>query len=102
MPEKGDNAVIKAAHAVARLTDFDFNVQRHKVLGGPTLNIGTFHGGLNTNSAPDRAEVSHNTLTLPGQAHAAVREMVGTFLGDEMVISPIIDVPAVWTDPSDP
>ncbi len=102
MPEKGDNAVIKAAHAVVRLTDFDFNVQRHKVLGGPTLNIGTFHGGLKTNSVPDRAEVSLDSLTVPGPAHAAVREVVGTFLGDEMEISPIIDVPAVWTDPSGP
>jgi succinyl-diaminopimelate desuccinylase len=102
MPEKGDNAVIKAAHAVVRLTDFDFNVQRHAVLGGPTLNIGTFHGGLNTNSVPDRAEVSLDIRTVPGQAHASVREMVGSFLGDEMEISSIINVPAVWTDPSDP
>jgi succinyl-diaminopimelate desuccinylase len=102
MPEKGDNAVIKAAYAVVKLTDFDFNVQRHAVLGGPTLNIGTFHGGLNTNSVPDRAEVSLDIRTVPGQPHAAVREMVGSFLGNEMEISPIIDVPAVWTDPSDP
>ena len=33
---------------------------------------------------------------------ASVREMVGSFLGDEMEISPLIDVPAVWTNPSDP
>ena len=100
MPEKGENAVIKAAHAVVRLTDFDFNVQRHEVLGRPTLNIGTFHGGLNTNSVPDRAEVSLDIRTVPGQAHASVREMVGSFLGDEMEISPLIDVPAVWTNPA--
>jgi succinyl-diaminopimelate desuccinylase len=85
-----------------RLTDFDFNVQRHAVLGGPTLNIGTFHGGLNTNSVPDHAEVNLDIRTVPGQAHASVREMVGSFLADEMEISPIIDVPAIWTDPSDP
>ncbi|MDP8919542.1 MAG: M20 family metallopeptidase, partial [Pseudomonadota bacterium] len=102
MPERGDNAIVKAAHAVVRLTDFDFNLRQHEVLGGPTLNIGTFHGGLNTNSVPDRAEVGLDIRTVPGQGHASVREMVGSFLGDEMEILPIIDVPAVWTDPSAP
>jgi succinyl-diaminopimelate desuccinylase len=46
--------------------------------------------------------VSLDIRTVPGQAHASVREEVGRFLGDEMEISPIIDVPAVWTDPGDP
>lgn len=102
MPEKGINAVIKAAHAVVKLTDFDFNVHRHEVLGGPTLNIGTFHGGLNTNSVPDRAEVSLDIRTIPGQAHEAVREMIGSLLGEGMEVTPVVDVPAVWTDPDNP
>ncbi len=102
MPEKGINAVVKAAQAVVRLSDLDFNLRRHDVLGGPTLNIGTFHGGLNTNSVPDLAEVTLDIRTIPGQEHAAVREMIGSFLGDGMEVSSVVDVPAVWTDPGNP
>jgi succinyl-diaminopimelate desuccinylase len=50
MPEKGVNAVHKAARAITALQDFDFNFARHAVLGGPTLNTGTIKGGLNINS----------------------------------------------------
>src|SRR5262249_34580404 len=46
MPEKGVNAVYKAARTAAALQDFDFNFARHDVLGAPTLNVGTIHGGL--------------------------------------------------------
>ena len=35
MPEKGVNAVHKAARAISALQDFDFNFARHAVLGGP-------------------------------------------------------------------
>ena len=59
MPEKGVNAVYKAARAVAALQEFDFNVARHDVLGGATLNVGTIHGGLNINSVPDRRHDRH-------------------------------------------
>src|SRR5262249_13004087 len=46
MPEKGVNAIYAAARAVGRLEAFDFNA-RHPVMGAPTLNVGTLHGGLN-------------------------------------------------------
>jgi hypothetical protein len=57
MPDKGVNAIYAAARAVGRLEAFDFNVARHPVMGAPTLNVGTLHGGLNLNSVPDRAEI---------------------------------------------
>ncbi|MGQ9364896.1 M20 family metallopeptidase [Azospirillum sp. ST 5-10] len=102
MPERGVNAVAKAARAVARLDDFDFNERRHEVLGAPTLNVGTFHGGINVNSVPDRAEVGLDVRTVPGQRHGRVREALGAFLGPEVAIAPTVDVEAVWTDPLDP
>ncbi|MFQ5764853.1 MAG: M20 family metallopeptidase, partial [Rhodospirillales bacterium] len=55
MPERGINAIYKAARAITRLEDFDFNVARHEVLGKPTLNVGTVEGGMNINSVPDQA-----------------------------------------------
>ncbi|MCW2241548.1 M20 family metallopeptidase [Azospirillum canadense] len=99
MPEKGVNAVAKAARAVVKLDDFDFNERRHEVLGSPTLNVGTFHGGINVNSVPDRAEIGLDIRTVPGQTHARVKEALGSFLGSEVAMAPIIDVEAVWTDP---
>lgn len=101
MPEKGDNAVAKAARAVVKLGDFDFNERRHEVLGRPTLNVGTFHGGINVNSVPDRAEIGLDIRTVPGQTHARVTEALGSYLGTEVAVAPIIDVEAVWTDPED-
>lgn len=101
MPEKGVNAVAKAARAVVRLDDFDFNERRHEVLGSPTLNVGTMHGGINVNSVPDRAEIGLDIRTVPGQTHARVKEALGSFLGPDVAMDPIVDVEAVWTDPQD-
>lgn len=101
MPEKGVNAVAKAARAVVKLDDFDFNERRHEVLGGPTLNVGTLHGGINVNSVPDRAEIGLDIRTVPGQTHARVRDALGSFLGPEVAMDAIVDVEAVWTDPQD-
>lgn len=101
MPEKGVNAVAKAARAVVRLDDFDFNERRHEVLGSPTLNVGSMHGGINVNSVPDRAEIGLDIRTVPGQTHARVKEALGSFLGPDVAMDPIVDVEAVWTDPQD-
>ena len=102
MPEHGDNAVYKAARAITKLEDFDFNVARHAVLGKPTLNVGVVRGGININSVPDRAEIEIDIRTIPGQDHAALRASIGSYLGDEVELSPASDVDGVWTDPADP
>ena len=101
MPEKGVNAVYKAARAVTALQEFDFNVARHDVLGGPTLNVGTIHGGLNINSVPDRAAIGIDIRTIPGQSHANIREQLASYLGTEVTLSPLLDAQSVWTDPRD-
>ncbi len=101
MPEKGINAVYKAARAVTALQDFDFNVARHAVLGGPTLNVGTMQGGININSVPDRATIGIDVRTIPGQVHAKLREQLASYLGPEVVLSTLLDAQSVWTDPGD-
>lgn len=102
MPERGVNAVVKAAQAVVRLGDFDFNERRHDILGSPTVNVGTLHGGININSVPDRAIIEVDIRTIPGQSHARIRDAVTSFLGEEVASMPIMDVEAVWTDPAHP
>jgi succinyl-diaminopimelate desuccinylase len=102
MPEKGVNAVYKAARAATALQDFDFNVARHDVLGGPTLNVGTIHGGLNINSVPDRAAIGIDIRTIPGQSHATIRDQLASYLGDQVALGTLLDAQSVWTSPSDP
>ena len=102
MPEQGVNAIYKAARAVGKLEHFPFDTRPHAILGSPTLNIGTFSGGLNVNSVPDRATFSLDIRTTPGQSHAELVERLRAHAGDEVVVTPVMDVQPVWTDPADP
>ncbi|HET9716022.1 MAG TPA: M20 family metallopeptidase [Pseudolabrys sp.] len=102
MPEKGVNAIYKAARAVKALQDFDFNVARHDVLGAPTLNVGTISGGLNINSVPDSAVIGIDIRTIPSQVHGKLREQLASYLGEEMSLSSVLDARSVWTDPGNP
>src|SRR5207237_10341154 len=57
MPDRGVNAVYKAAQAVLALSSFRFDVPPDALLGAPTLNGGTIKGGLNVNSVPAEAVI---------------------------------------------
>jgi succinyl-diaminopimelate desuccinylase len=87
---------------VGRLEAFDFNVARHRVMGAPTLNVGTLHGGLNVNSVPDRAEIGIDIRTIPGMRHDLLRDQIASYLGPEVELAPVVDVESVWTDPGHP
>ena len=102
MPEKGINAIYKAARAVAALQEFDFNVARHDVLGAATLNVGTIQGGLNINSVPDRAVIGIDIRTIPAQSHAQIREQLTNYLGREVTLRTLLNAKSVWTDPHHP
>ena len=99
MPEQGDNAVIKAARAIARIDDFDFNVARHPVMGAPTLNIGWMHGGMNINSVPDLAEAGLDIRTIPTQRHAAIQAQLASYLGPDVEVSVLDEAVPIWTEP---
>lgn len=100
MPEKGVNAVYKAANAIGKLEDFDFNIARDAILGKPTLNVGTVHGGLNFNSVPDMAEIGIDIRTTPGQDHATILSNLSGYLGDGVELETVVDVGGVLTDPA--
>ncbi|MEO8537502.1 MAG: M20 family metallopeptidase [Betaproteobacteria bacterium] len=102
MPERGDNAIYKAVRAVDILRDFDFAVEPHHLMGRPTLNVGTLHGGINVNSVPDRATIGIDIRTIPGQDHGRVRMRLQQALGEGVEIVPIVDVEAIYTDPLEP
>jgi len=99
MPEKGVNAIYKAARAVTALQVFDFNVARHEKLGAPTLNVGTIQGGLNINSVPDRALIGIDIRTIPAQTHAQIRAQLASYLGPEVTLRTLMDAQSIWSDP---
>lgn len=79
-PEKGVNAVRKAAEIVRLLDHFCDHHPRHPVLGGPTVNIGYLHGGSSINLVPDLATVAVDMRTTPENNHAFLRERLDAFL----------------------
>lgn len=101
MPERGVNAVLKAARLIEGLSSFDFGVDAHPLMGAPTLNIGTVSGGLNLNSVPDRAEVGIDIRSIAGQRHEDIRAQLAQIVGDEAETETLVDLPSVWTDPAD-
>jgi succinyl-diaminopimelate desuccinylase len=102
MPEKGINAIHKAAEAVAKLKEFEFNEARHLVMGPPTLNVGTIRGGININSVPDFAEIGVDIRTVPGIDHRRLLEQMASYLGENVEVTVLMDVGPIWTDPMDP
>jgi len=102
MPERGVNAVYRAARAVTALEAFRFEVPPDPLLGRPTLNVGTIRGGLNINSVPDEAVIGIDIRTVPAQRHAEVRDQVAHALGPDVELSARVDVPGVRTDQRDP
>jgi succinyl-diaminopimelate desuccinylase len=103
MPERGVNAIYKAARAVSKLEQFSFGVAPHPVLGPPTLNVGTITGGLNVNSVPDAALIGVDIRTIPEQKNRELADRIAEYLGDEVTVSTAsINAPGVWTEPDDP
>jgi len=102
MPDKGDNAVYKAARAVTKLESFRFANPPHPLMGQATLNVGTFHGGLNINSVPDLAAVAIDIRTVPTVDHRELLAALSAQLGPEVELQTLIDLESVYTDPAEP
>lgn len=102
MPEKGVNAVYKAAHAVSKLEAFRFANPPHGLMGQATLNVGTFHGGLNINSVPDQAEIGIDIRTVPTVDHKELIRILARQLGPDVELEAMMDLEAVYTEPQDP
>ena len=81
MPELGENAIYKAARAVAALEKFDFHAHPHPVMGAPTMNVGTIEGGAGVNLVPDSARIGVDIRTVPGMDHAALLGRAGKDAG---------------------
>ena len=101
MPELGDNAIYKAARAVAKLEAFDFRAKKHPVMGGPTLNVGTFQGGAGINLVADSAAIGVDIRTVPGMDHKKLISRLKSTLGKNVLLEMQSDLSPVWTSPDD-
>ncbi|MGC9325896.1 MAG: M20/M25/M40 family metallo-hydrolase, partial [Desulfomonilia bacterium] len=99
MPEMGVNAIYPAAHAVKKLQEFDFSLSDDPLLGKPTLNVGTISGGININSVPDKAAIGIDIRSISGQSHETITNDLQAWLGKDVFIRKLMDVPSVYTDP---
>jgi succinyl-diaminopimelate desuccinylase len=99
MPEKGDNAIYKAADVITKLKTFAFVADAHAALGTPTLSVNTVRGGLNINSVPDRTEVGVDIRTIPSVDHGALRQTLQAHVGHETRLEVFLDLPGVWSSP---
>lgn len=99
MPHLGDNAIYKAAKAVARLEGFDFGKKTHPVMGRPTLNVGTIEGGDGVNMVPDWAGFGVDIRTVPGQNHKKLLARLKSLLGKDARMEVFSDLAPVWTEP---
>ena len=65
-PREGVSAVEHGAQLVLALHAADFGDPDHPLLGTPTSNIGTFHGGSAVNIVAEQARVGFDRRLLPG------------------------------------
>jgi succinyl-diaminopimelate desuccinylase len=99
MPEKGVNAIYKAARAVGKLEAFRFPNPPHDLMGQATLNVGTIRGGLNINSVPDEATVAIDIRTVPTVNHRALLDELTRQLSPDVGLETLMDLEAVYTPP---
>ena len=105
MPEQGENAILKMNKVIDKLEHFDWKhqcgVDCHPVMGKPTMNIATIHGGLNTNSVPDSARLTIDVRTVPGIGHVHLCHSIQTLIGDIGKVRKIVDTPTLYSEPDE-
>ena len=102
MPEKGENAVYKAARVVSRLATLDLGAGHDFTVGVPTLNVGWLCGGLNINSVPDEARFGIDIRMVPGITADEVMARLAEIGAADASFALRSQAPTVWSDPSDP
>ncbi len=101
-PELGRNAV----HAMARIvdaleTDYAADLRRrprHRLLGRPSINVGSIHGGRQPNIVPAQCVIAMDRRTLPGESDLGVTREIKSFLHRRKLsarIQRVADIPCV-------
>jgi len=102
MPELGDNAIYKAAKCITRIEEFRFEVERDRLLGYPSINVGKMRGGMNINSVPDHAEFTIDIRSTSMIDHKTIIKRLIRKLGEDVVLETLVDLEPVSTRENDP
>ncbi len=101
-PERGVNAIYKAARAISKIEEYGFNEKPHPLLGSPTINVGMIKGGMNVNSVPDQAEFTIDIRTNASKGHDLFTQDLAQYLGQDVALETFTDMPAISTPLTDP
>lgn len=102
MPDKGDNAIYKAAHVISKLAELKLHEGRMLNAGLPTLNVGRIQGGMNINSIPDRTVFEIDIRMVPGLDPDDVMAQLKSIGGGEVEFTKMDYHSPVWSEPSNP
>lgn len=102
MPDKGDNAIYKAARVISKLAALKLHNGRELKGGLPTLNVGRIQGGMNINSIPDRTMFEIDIRMVPGLDPDDVMATLSEIGGGEVTFTKMDYHSPVWSEPSDP
>ncbi len=72
MPDQGRNAIAGMAWIIEGLQEYSPDYRPHPLLGLPTVNLGTIHGGTKVNIVADRCVLTADLRSVPGQDHAVL------------------------------
>lgn len=101
MPEKGVNAIYKAAEAALKLRDLKF-AEKNKILGKATVNVGKIEGGVNYNLVPDHAAIYVDIRSIPELSHKKILAEIKKIADKDAVFDIVDDNCGFVSDPSDP
>lgn len=68
-PHRGVNAISDMNILLGELLNYKYKYEENELLGYPTMNISTIHGGVKTNVVPDKCSITVDMRTVPGMSH---------------------------------
>jgi succinyl-diaminopimelate desuccinylase len=68
-PDRGINAISHMNALLSELFNYKLSYEVNELLGSPTMNISTIHGGVKTNVVPDKCSITIDIRTIPGINH---------------------------------
>ncbi len=77
LPHLGENAIERMAGFIFRLMELP-QAGEHRLLGPPTINLGTISGGSKINVVPDRCAIEIDQRVLPGTSPDQARGVLRT------------------------
>jgi len=109
-PELGKNAIHEMARIVELLeTSYARTLRRrkHRLLGHPTVSVGSIAGGSQPNIVPDRCLISIDRRMVPGETEAGVRREIKALLQKNGPKAELLNIraapcPAMETNPKLP